>query len=191
MEKSPENSAIEQNAELGENFHMNLSVVLNGHSMASDSATEENKPTRQGKPHVITENMIRLRRKFDFSTRPRPKALAIIHPETRTVLYPGIEKITDDKIEESVSRNEGNSAQVDHQYIGVFQSMQQHQINQVSENRKLHNHKRSKFHSFILPEPQQDQSTLNLQYDPRHQFNASCQDFLSYYDLPFNTQREP
>lgn len=135
--------------------------------------------------------MIRLRRKFDFSTRPRPKALAIIHPETRTVLYPGIEKITEDKTEESESSNEDDSAHADHQYVGVFQSMQQQQINQVSGNRKLHNHQSFKVSFFNLPEPLPDQSPLNLQYDPRYQFHASCQNFLSNYDLPFNKQREP
>lgn len=37
--------------------------------------------------------MIRLRRRFNYASRPRPNALAIVHPETNEVLYPGIKKI--------------------------------------------------------------------------------------------------
>lgn len=48
---------------------------------------------RDVQSQFVTEGMIRLRRQFDYNSRPRKNAIAIVHPETKEVLFPGITKI--------------------------------------------------------------------------------------------------
>lgn len=67
------------------NFFSNNSVFSGSSTLSSRVDSKE------------TENMIRLRRKFDYNTRPRPKAIAILHPETKEVLFPGTDKVDQDE----------------------------------------------------------------------------------------------
>lgn len=58
-------------------------------------------------PRFTTEGMIRLRRRYDFASRSRPNAIAIVDPATNEVLYPGSLKIAD---EEKPMEPEGGEA---------------------------------------------------------------------------------
>lgn len=58
----------------------------------SNTATQNARKSFTG-DLVISENMIRLNRRWNYSTRPRPNALAIKHPETGEILFPGKKKI--------------------------------------------------------------------------------------------------
>lgn len=62
------------------------------------------------KPVVVTESMIRLNRRFNYATRPRPNAIAIVNPETKEVLFPGQLKAAQaEKIPETESPKAGAS----------------------------------------------------------------------------------
>lgn len=56
---------------------------------------------------IVTESIIRLNRRWNYASRSRPNALAIIHPETRSVLYSGKVKIeVEEKPEEEQAEKE-------------------------------------------------------------------------------------
>lgn len=90
----PANGAKTHNNERGKKEYFFSSVF--SLSFPAGTSGEGNQTGPQSEKQIfVTENMIRLRRRFNFATRPRPKALAIVHPETHLVLYPGVIKIDD------------------------------------------------------------------------------------------------
>lgn len=71
--------------------------------------------------------MILLRRRFNYASRPRPNALAIVDPATNKVLYPGIAKI------EKSPEKEFAVGNGDAKVSNVFQSHEQQQPQQQQQ----------------------------------------------------------
>lgn len=174
--------------------------------MSSETTEQVKTSPQDDKPFVVTENMIRLRRRFDFTNRPRPKALAIIHPETREVLHPGIDKMDEEPkpIESDLAQGLAQSyAERAKKFKETTKpkvqplrqnTVYQHPAQQIGKSFK-HKQRFTLKNFSIIPEPQYhssfDQSfnTLNSQYNPPYQDYANYH--LTYYDLPYAKQHEP
>lgn len=139
--------------------------------------------------------MILLRRRFNYASRPRPNALAIVDPATNQVLYPGIAKI------EKSAEKEFAVGDGDAKVSNVFQSHEQQQPQQQQQifvefpaDRKLSNPKLASYITLhrltIFPEniivPDYQYPTFMLaSFDPNNNDQTSFQHPIKYHDLPY------
>lgn len=114
-------------------FRLFLKILISIGSTSSEAP----KKTTQPKPRdvqsiLLTEGMIRLRRQFDYNSRPRKNAIAIVHPETKEVLFPGITKIVPKKDDD----NKEVGDQLDEK--NKQEQPAEHQIEQFSQYNNIH-----------------------------------------------------
>ena len=134
---------------------------------------KQNNPSTDDKTKVITESMIRLNRRWNYVTRSRPNAIAIVHPETRTVLFPGKEK---NEVEEKLKEAEGEKQQPAENVELPMQSN-----NLPGGNRKFTNLKvmEQKSQIFVF-------SSAYQRMNPYLAPGVIYANHITYYDLPFH-----
>lgn len=107
-------------------------LISVGSTSAVAKQASQPKP-RDVQSQFMTEGMIRLRRQFDYNSRPRKNAIAIVHPETKEVLFPGITKIVP-KDDESNKEGDDQPGEKDKQeQPAQYQWEQFPQFNNIQE----------------------------------------------------------
>lgn len=135
--------------------------------------------------------MIKLKRRFDYRTRLRPNAIAIVDPSTRSVLYPG--KKPEETTSDAADKPQDTGAQKveEESENGQMQQFNQPNIQQRYSFRKL-NIKVETYASqgltkLLISECNYLQNGVMTSQGlaPAYPFYMFEQHPVSYYDLPF------
>lgn len=200
MENLPTSSGIEPKMESGKKLSWILRIIdIHIQFTAPETSKQSVQPIHKpDAPRDNTMGMILLRRRFNYVSRPRPNALAIVDPATNQVLYPGIAKI--EKIPEKEIAVGDGDAKVNN----VFQSYEQQQLPQQTYfdfPAEIHRKFRAiqglapiststilsePMQHIIVPEPQYVTTfMIPAGFDPNNNPQTSFQQPIKYHDLPY------